>query len=570
MASRKVAPAFLVTLALVLLATLGSVAGARSLNEAGFTGMDSLLAAVSGSKKLHFSGVLTQNDTPVQKGQQDLRFSIWTDLTSTDATTFQKWSEVQTVQVRNGGVISVFLGSVNPFPENLFENEDVYLGIELLDTSGAVTTTFPRQELAHVPKAFRAVGASKADKLDDDKCKNCVKEGHLENQAIGKEKIKPDAVERDKIKDQAISKEKLDNKAVGREKLEDRAVGRDQVDDKAIGRDKIDDRAVGKKQLGVGAELDGLPGYSLTLYGATAFFNPGTPRTVAATIGGDGLPVIAWVSDTGVAITHCIDLGCTQATTSTVAGNFGSVGIAIGAGGNPVVVGSAGESVFCDDPACEDETAQGADAASAVALSATGDLVTGPDSQALAVGADGGIVRVFGGSVLEVQVCSGFFPCSEPGVVIDPAPAGQVAVAIDTRGRPVISYLKDGALWVAQCNDVQCAASTTSLVDDEGLPFAPSVAIGRDGHAVISYTKDVDLTSSRSLFVARCVETACGAVTKTLAVWDSVNFWAIGSDGPTSITIGRDGLPVVAFMQFGQLSVVHCSNAFCVPNARAR
>jgi len=584
MAARKLVPALLLSLALVLLATLGGVAGARSSGDGtNFIDISRLLAAVAGPPKLHFSGVLTENDVPVQKGNQNLRFSLWTDPSSTDPA-LKKWEEQQVVTVRNGGVITVFLGGTTPFPDGLFEN-DLFLGIELLDASNVVVTTFPRQELANVPKAFRAAGAGKADKLDDEKCAKCVKEGHVQDKAIGHEKIKDNAVRKEQLNDKAVAKEKLDDKAVSKEKIDDKAVGKEKIDDKAVskekiedkavGKEKIEDKAVGKQQLDTGAELDGLPGYSVT---ALAFALAGGPRSVAATIGVDGLPVIAFQGQDGLSVARCVDLACTSATINAIAGMAGSqLAIAIAPNGNPLVV-SGQQLAMCADPACTTATIDtfGGNM-SALAVSATGEVLTAGDDQAIDVGGHGGVVLVQGGSTVEAVICAGIVGfCGGTAVVLDPEGAvpASISMAINAQGGPFVSYMRpDGAIGFAQCDDPLCAAhSVGTLVPltSGGPPEFPSAVIGRDGRPLVAYEKRLGSSGPRTLFVAHCSTSNCSSLSTTVATFDAASGGPLELDGSLSLTIGRDGLPLIAFHSFGQLNVLHCSNVFCVPHARAR
>ena len=585
-------PALLGSLVLALLAALGGVAGAGSLRDgSGLEDLSRLVAALTpGSQKLHFSGVLTQNDVPVPKGNQKLRFSIWTDLNSTD-TALMKWQEDQTVAVRNGGVINVFLGSSTPFPEGVFENDDLFLGIDLLDSANVVVTAFPRQELAHVPKAFRAVGAGKADKLDDTKCAKCVKESHVQDKVIGHEKIKDNAVRKEQIDDRAVAREKIDDKAVGRDKiddkavgrgnlddkvvgrgqLDDKAVGRGNLDDKAVGKAQLDDKAVGKAQLDTGAALDALPGYSVMAL-AGSFAWTGT-RTVAATIGVDGLPVIAFPSELGVAVAHCADLACTAASVNTISGlGTGSLAIAIGPNGMPLVA-SGTDLATCDDLACSTSTIDGSPSSrSAIAVTASGEVVTVGDDQAIGVGGHGGMIFVNGGSQLEADICRGIFDACDRHVVLDSSGADQISLAINAQGGAIAAYTRGGELLFAQCDDPLCTTHTSGVLDtaSSGVIDGTSIAIGRDGRPVIAYAKRTGSFSPHTVFVAHCSTSTCSSATVVAASFDPATFGAYAVEGTPSVTIGRDGLPLIAFQSLGQLQVLHCGNVFCVPNVRAR
>ena len=66
--------------------------------------------------------------------------------------------------------------------------------------------------------------------------------------------------------------------------------------------------------------------------------------------------------------------------------------------------------------------------------------------------------------------------------------------------------------------------------------------------------------------MAHCANVACSA--STTATVDSTG--DVGLD--SSLTVGVDGLPLIAYGDTTgtHLKVLHCSNVFCVPYARAR
>jgi hypothetical protein len=87
--------------------------------------------------------------------------------------------------------------------------------------------------------------------------------------------------------------------------------------------------------------------------------------------------------------------------------------------------------------------------------------------------------------------------------------------------------------------------------------------MGADGLPVISY---YDITN-KDLKVAKCNNAACTG-TSTISLVDGT-----GEVGWfTSLTIGADGLPVIAYhdMSQGDLKVVKCASATCMPFVRSR
>ncbi|HET9316805.1 MAG TPA: hypothetical protein VFQ51_14520, partial [Vicinamibacteria bacterium] len=137
----------------------------------------------------------------------------------------------------------------------------------------------------------------------------------------------------------------------------------------------------------------------------------------------------------------------------------------------------------------------------------------------------------------------------------------SIKVPADTL--PVISYFDDTAntLKVLKCGDPGCGGpSTITTVDDPpvgGVGEYSSLAIGADGLPVIAYYDQGLL----SLKVAKCQTAACnGAVTIT-QVDNPAN--TVGQYA--SLAIGTDGLPVVSYFDAtaGTLKVAKCGNAAC-------
>jgi hypothetical protein len=126
----------------------------------------------------------------------------------------------------------------------------------------------------------------------------------------------------------------------------------------------------------------------------------------------------------------------------------------------------------------------------------------------------------------------------------------------------VISYFDDTAntLKVLKCSDPFCGASTITVVDDPpvgGVGEYSSLAIGADGLPVIAYYDSGLL----SLKVAKCQTAACNGVVTITQVDNPAN--TVGQFA--SIAIGTDGLPVISYHDAtaGTLKVAKCGNAAC-------
>jgi Domain of unknown function DUF11/Calx-beta domain len=138
---------------------------------------------------------------------------------------------------------------------------------------------------------------------------------------------------------------------------------------------------------------------------------------------------------------------------------------------------------------------------------------------------------------------------------VDTGGVGQyTSVVYGTDGLPLISYydVANGDLKVAHCLDVACAASTKQTIDSVGdVGRHTSLAIGQDGRAVISY-----VDGASQLKVARCDDTACSSAS-------SVALTSVGSVGAGTDIAIAGGLPVIAFRGLDALGVARCGDLAC-------
>jgi hypothetical protein len=148
------------------------------------------------------------------------------------------------------------------------------------------------------------------------------------------------------------------------------------------------------------------------------------------------------------------------------------------------------------------------------------------------------------------------------------------SIAIGVDGLPIISYYDNTteALKVAHCHDVACAGQKTiTMVDNDGnLGGFSSIAIGSDGLPIISYhdaTVDFENGFDRqALKVAHCNDVACAGQDETLT-------FVVDTNHPvgyfTSIAIGSDGLPIISHLDItdGALLVTHCNDTLCATPA---
>ena len=245
-------------------------------------------------------------------------------------------------------------------------------------------------------------------------------------------------------------------------------------------------------------------------------------RYTSIAIGADGFPVVSYfdLANAHLKVAHCTNAQCSSFDTPTTVDGAANVGvhtsIAIGTDGFPVV------SYFKS---------------------------TSP-----------------GG--LKVAHCSNA-SCSsyDAPTTVDGAATygGYSSIAVGTDGFPVVSYYDtiNSELKVAECTNVSCSSSDTpTIVDVDGVDDVgryTSLAIGTDGFPVVSY---YDYSNQR-VKVAHCTNVSCSSFDTPTIVASSVP--DDGAGQRTSIAIGVDGHPVVSYRDVtnGDLDVVHCGNSSC-------
>lgn len=288
-------------------------------------------------------------------------------------------------------------------------------------------------------------------------------------------------------------------------------------------------------------------------------------------IGADGLGLISYydVSNGNLKVAHCDNQACTGATLSTIdaAGNLGAfTSLTIGSDGLGLISYQTQfndlKVAHCNNVACTSAGTSTIDGVSAVG-----------GKTSVAVGGDGLALITYSDVVaydLKVAHCDDVACTSASTHTL--VGAGTVgyhnAVTIGTDGLPLIGYSDqtNGDVKVAHCDDVACTSAVSSVVDGEyGTEI--SVTVGADGLGLITYAGLVpNPNDPYDLKIAHCNVLLCSK-----ASLSSPNL--SGNTGNhTSVTVGRDGLPLVGYSDTvnDELRVAHCSNVFCVPYLRRR
>jgi opacity protein-like surface antigen len=515
------------------------------------------LALAQAPRTISYQGYLTNSAGAPQNGTHGIVFSLYTAPSGGAPL----WTETQpSVQVVNGNY-SVILGNTTQLA--LPFDAQYYLGVAV----GADAEMTPRAPLTMVPYAFRAVTAETAATATSAVTLSGTVAGsqvtgplsgstlaQLQGQFVGA--LQPTSVAANALTtvDSTGFVGQYTSITIGADGLP--VMAYHDVDNGRLKTAKCANAAcTGTSTL---STVD--PGAVVGLYTSIA-------------IGADALPVISYYDggNGDLKVAKCTDAACTTGTstlsTLDAAGNVGLfTSIAIGPDGLPVIAyqdgGNADLKVAkCTNAACTASTLSTVDSDGSVG-----------QHPSIAIGADGLPVIAYNDFTnfdLKVAKCADAACTTGTSTLSTVDPGGLVvgfynSIAIGADGLPVIAYLdnSNGDLKVAKCSNAACSggASALSAVDAAGnVGLYISIAIGADGLPVIAY---YDQTNT-DLKVAKCANAACTAGTSTLSTVDSAG--EVGAF--TSIAIGIDGLPVIAYhhVSIGRLKVAKCANVYCGP-----
>jgi hypothetical protein len=142
--------------------------------------------------------------------------------------------------------------------------------------------------------------------------------------------------------------------------------------------------------------------------------------------------------------------------------------------------------------------------------------------------------------------------------------AGMTSLALDAAGNPVVSFgTRAGTIKVLHCNDPNCAGGGESITTTDAAGTVGglvSMALDTAGKPVVSYW---GYTNS-SLKLLHCGDPNCSAG-NTIAVPDTLGGETKHS-GFTSLALDASGNPIVAYYDTNNrhLKVLHCNDPGCV------
>ncbi|MEX2373517.1 MAG: hypothetical protein WD800_06905 [Dehalococcoidia bacterium] len=200
---------------------------------------------------------------------------------------------------------------------------------------------------------------------------------------------------------------------------------------------------------------------------------------------------------------------------------------------------------------------------------------------AITMGADGHPVIAFRDGTrraLNVAHC-GDPQCSDGGAItiteVDPGPdtddpridvGSDPSIALGADGLPIVAYHDStrGALKIAHCDNRECTSASIAILDRGagqggagGVGFDTSIQIGRDGLPIVAF-RDAD---AQALRFARCSDERCTqAVIVTMVATPGAD-----PGHEASLALAADGTPIVAYADWSDdgIYVATCSGITC-------
>jgi hypothetical protein len=295
----------------------------------------------------------------------------------------------------------------------------------------------------------------------------------------------------------------------------------------------------------------------------------------------DGLGLVSYTEYAGyLKVSHCDDVACSSVSApSTIDYADGNSSVTIGSDGLPLIsyYATSGLTVtHCNDLLCSDFDTY---------LLDDDEPGTG-QYNSITIGVDGlGLISYFEEvdddlkNDLKVAHCNNV-ACSS--ATLSPmgifAESGMyTSITIGSDGLGLISHFRpdDGTLQVSHCYNIACTSADTyaldfDLYDNRGK--YSSITIGDDGLGLITYYYEFG-SSKGELRVANCIDLACSRAVITTIDSFPTNL-RVGRY--SSVTIGADGLPLISYYEDshyvtdGKLKVIHCGSDFCTPFFRRR
>ncbi|HEY7280778.1 MAG TPA: hypothetical protein VID47_04205 [Actinomycetota bacterium] len=324
---------------------------------------------------------------------------------------------------------------------------------------------------------------------------------------------------------------------------------------------------------------------SATTTAVLGLFNGTAGFWTSIAIGRDGLGLISSTQRntktgvTGLEVTHCSNVDCTAATSTSLASSVGAgTSIAIGSDGLGLISFQKGDGLLagalamahCSNPDCTSATVtiENPPQLGGVPTWSSSDRV-GADSS-LTVQGDGlGLVTFTDTTDNRVFVTD----CANPactfldlGQLVSSGTASSLVTGDDGRGE--IAVLSGSEVRLFHCNDTEFCTNFDTSSQFESSESGVSITVGPAGQPILAGSNAGGPTE-----VADCADPACGEKGETPDTDESGIHRVAGTgSGFVSVTIGTDGFPLVATYDDAGHSLVvsHCSNQMCLPYFRRR
>ncbi len=175
---------------------------------------------------------------------------------------------------------------------------------------------------------------------------------------------------------------------------------------------------------------------------------------------------------------------------------------------------------------------------------------------------------------LRAFACTNATCSAGSGIELTPPSAGIendfTSVALGSDGFPVISYRDGGVLRIFHCTSADCGAASGTPAGSStavnpittGTLEGTSIAIGTDGFPIVAF---IENGNPEYLWVYHCSNVDCTSGTTRKLDTMTIASGATTSGPPVKVMIGSDGMPEIAYadMLNNDVRFYHCNNVAC-------
>lgn len=125
-----------------------------------------------------------------------------------------------------------------------------------------------------------------------------------------------------------------------------------------------------------------------------------------------------------------------------------------------------------------------------------------------------------------------------------------------------------GPLWFVRCDDAQCSQTTSTHINTPNNPagIAPVLALARDGLPMFLF--DLGYSSPgqpEGMYFVKCNDSACVSHSRQLLVAQNLGTFTPEESHIKSLALGSDGLPVIVYFSYADhyMHVLKCRDVSC-------